>query len=153
MNIKYLLASLGAFLCVFFIALISEFDKENIWLIPPFGASLVLVMAIPKSPLAQPKNVIFGHIIAASAGVLIFQIFGSNPLSIGLGLGLAVYLMLATETTHPPAGANPILAILGSKSFEFVFIPVAVGAIFIVIFSLFYNRIIKINWKMPFSKW
>ncbi len=47
-------------------------------------------MALPKSPLAQPKNVIFGHIIAASAGVLIFHIFGSNPLSIGLGLGLAV---------------------------------------------------------------
>ena len=101
MNIKYLLASLGAFLCVFLIALIGEFDQGNIWLIPPFGASLVLVMALPKSPLAQPKNVIFGHISAASAGVLIFHIFGSNPLSIGLGLGLAVYLMLAIQTTHP----------------------------------------------------
>ena len=57
-NIKnILISSLGAFLCMFFIAYINSIDVTNIWLIPPFGASLVLVMAVHDSPLAKPRNV------------------------------------------------------------------------------------------------
>jgi CBS-domain-containing membrane protein len=51
--------------------------------------------------------------------------------------------MLITKTTHPPAGANPVIAILGAKSFEFVIMPVAIGASFIVIFALLYNKLWK----------
>ena len=65
----------------------------------------------------------------------------NSPLSIALGVSLAIMIMLSTKTTHPPAGANPVIAILGAKSFEFVIMPVAIGASFIVIFALIYNRI------------
>ena len=51
-----LISSLGAFLCMFLIALINSIDVSNIWLIPPFGASLVLVMAVHDSPLAKPVS-------------------------------------------------------------------------------------------------
>ena len=50
-----LISSLGAFLCIFLIAYFNSVDETNIWLIPPFGASLVLVMAVHDSPLAQPS--------------------------------------------------------------------------------------------------
>ena len=142
MKSKDLLAAFGAFLCIFFMAAVSELDANNIWIIPPFGASLVLAMALPSSPLARPKNIILGHVIAASAGVITYQILGNNPLSIGIALGLAIYLMLITDTTHPPAGANPILAVLGGESFDFILMPVALGAIFIVAFSITYNRLL-----------
>ena len=59
-----LISSLGAFLCMFLIALINSIDSSNIWLIPPFGASLVLVMSVHDSPLAKPRNVFFGHILS-----------------------------------------------------------------------------------------
>ena len=52
-----LIASLGAFLCISIIAFIHSFDAFNVWLIPPFGATMVLVMAVHESPLAQPKNI------------------------------------------------------------------------------------------------
>ena len=138
-----LISSLGAFLCMFLIALINSIDSSNIWLIPPFGASLVLVMSVHDSPLAKPRNVFFGHILSASSGVLIFYFFGNSPLSLALGLSLAIMIMQVTSTIHPPAGANPIIAILGAKTFEFVIMPVAIGASFIVIFALIYNKIWK----------
>mgnify|MGYP001394013380 FL=1 len=138
-----LISSLGAFLCIFLIAYLNSVDETNIWLIPPFGASLVLVMSVHDSPLAQPRNVFFGHILSASSGVFLFYLLGNSPISISLALSLAIILMMITKTIHPPAGANPIIAILGAKSFEFVIMPVATGALFIVIFAFIYNKIWK----------
>ncbi len=137
------ISSLGAFLCIYAIAYLNLIDETNVWLIPPFGASLVLVMAVHNSPLASPRNVFFGHVLSASSGVMIYYFFGDAPIAIALGLGFAIILMLLTNTVHPPAGANPIIAILGAKSFEFVIMPVAIGASFIVIFALIYNKIWK----------
>ena len=135
------ISSLGAFLCMFLIAYFNSIDSTNVWLIPPFGASLVLVMSVHESPLASPRNVFFGHVLSASSGVLMFYLFGNSPLSISLGLAFAISLMMLTKTVHPPAGANPVIAVLGAKTFEFVIMPVAIGASFIVIFALIYNKI------------
>ena len=70
------LSGFGAFLCIAALAFLNTSDESNIWLIPPFGASMVLVMAVYDSPLAHPKNVFFGHVISAISGVLIYAIFG-----------------------------------------------------------------------------
>ena len=138
-----LISAFGAFLCMFLIAYFNSIDSTNVWLIPPFGASLVLVMAVHESPLASPRNVFFGHVLSASSGVLMFYFLGNSALSIALGLGFAISLMMLTKTVHPPAGANPVIAVLGEKTFEFVIMPVAIGASFIVIFALLYNKIWK----------
>ena len=144
-NKNILISSFGSFLCMFFIAYINSLDSSHIWLIPPFGASLVLVMAVQDSPLAQPRNVFFGHIFSALSGVIMFYFLGVSPLSISLGMAFAILIMMLTKTIHPPAGANPVIAILGAKTFEFVIIPVAIGASFIVIFAYIYNKIWKRN--------
>tara|TARA_Y100001970_G_scaffold41492_3_gene51271 strand:+ start:282 stop:743 length:462 start_codon:yes stop_codon:yes gene_type:complete len=136
------LSGFGAFLCIAILAYLNLYDQSNIWLIPPFGASMVLVMAVHESPLAHPKNVFFGHIVSAISGVLIYSIFGISFWSIGLGVGLAIFFMMATNTVHPPAGANPIVAILGAKGLGFIIMPVAVGAFFIVLFSVIYNSLL-----------
>jgi CBS-domain-containing membrane protein len=141
-----LLASLGAFLCIFSLAYLSSFDPSIIWLIPPFGASMVLVMGVHESPLAQPKNILFGHVLSALSGVVIFALLGSSPLSLGIAVALSVFVMASFNIIHPPAGANPIIAILGGKGIGFVLMPVAVGAIFIVIFAIIYNRMIGRNY-------
>ena len=136
------LSGFGAFICIAALAFLNISDESNIWLIPPFGASMVLVMAVYDSPLAHPKNVFFGHVISAISGVLIYAIFGISFWSIGLGVGLAIFFMMATNTIHPPAGANPIVAILGAKGIGFIIMPVAVGAFFIVLFSVIYNNLL-----------
>tara|TARA_B100000900_G_C20443809_1_gene660157 strand:- start:156 stop:617 length:462 start_codon:yes stop_codon:yes gene_type:complete len=138
-----LISGFGAFLCISVLAYFNSYDASNLWLIPPFGASMVLVMAVHESPLAHPKNVFFGHIISAFSGVFVFLIFGFSSLSVGLGVGLAIFLMMLTKTVHPPAGANPIIAILGAKGVGFIIIPVAAGAAFIVLFAIIYNQSMK----------
>ena len=138
-----LISGFGAFLCISALAYLNSYDASNLWLIPPFGASMVLVMAVHESPLAHPKNVFFGHIISAFSGVFIYTILGFSFFSVGLGVGLAIFLMMATKTVHPPAGANPIIAILGAKGVGFIMIPVAAGAAFIVLFAIIYNQLMK----------
>jgi len=140
------ISAFGAFLCISALAYLNSFDESNLWLIPPFGASMVLVMAVHESPLAHPKNILFGHIISAFSGVFVFSVLGSSFISLGLAVGLAIFLMMATKTVHPPAGANPIIAILGAKGMGFILMPVAVGASFIVLFAIIYNKSLKRNY-------
>ena len=103
---------------------------------------MVLVMAVHESPLAQPKNILLGHILSALSGVLIFSFMGTTFISLGLSVGLAVFVMASFNIIHPPAGANPIIAVLGGKGLSFVLLPVAVGALFIVLFAIIYSRMI-----------
>ena len=138
-----LISAIGAFVCISALAVLNSFDESNLWLIPPFGASMVLVMAVHESPLAHPKNVLFGHIISAFSGVFVFAIFGFSSLSVGAGVGLAIFLMMLTKTVHPPAGANPIIGILGAKGVGFIIIPVAAGALFIVLFAIIFNKLLN----------
>ena len=138
-----LISGFGAFLCISALAYFNSFDETNLWLIPPFGASMVLVMAVHESPLAHPKNVLFGHMISAFSGVFVYAVLGFSFLSVGVGVGLAIFLMMATKTVHPPAGANPIIAIFGAKGLSFIIIPVAAGASFIVLFAIIYNKLLK----------
>ena len=141
-----LISAFGAFLCISMLSYLNTFEDGNLWLIPPFGASMVLVMAVHESPLAHPKNVFFGHILSAFSGVIVFSLMGFSPISVGLGVALAIFLMIITKTIHPPAGANPIIAILGAKEIGFIIMPVAAGASFIVIFAIFYNKLLKRNY-------
>ena len=144
--INALFSSLGAFLCIGFLAYLNSSIEGAIWLIPPFGASMVLVMAVYESPLAKPKNLILGHILSALTGVIIYYLLGNTFISLGLGVALAVFVMMITNTIHPPAGANPIIVILTGQSLSFVFLPVAVGAIIIVVFAYLYNKLLKRNY-------
>ena len=141
-----IISAFGAFLCISFLAYLNSFDDSNLWLIPPFGASMVLVMAAYESPLAHPKNVFFGHILSATAGVFISSILGFSFVSVGLAVGLAIFLMMITNTLHPPAGANPIIAVLGGKGFSFILMPVSFGASFIILFAIIYNKLLKRNY-------
>ena len=144
--INALFSSLGAFVCIGFLAYLNSSIEGAIWLIPPFGASMVLVMAVYESPLAKPKNLILGHILSALSGVIIFYLLGNTFVSLGLGVALAVFVMMITNTVHPPAGANPIIVILTGQSLNFVFLPVAVGALIIVVFAYLYNKLLKRNY-------
>ena len=143
---NYFIASFGGFLCLSILSYLNGIYQDDLWLIPPFGASMVLVMAVHKSPLASPKNVFFGHVIAATCGVIIYFFFGFHPLSIGIAVGLAIFIMAMTNTIHPPAGANPIIAIMGGEDIFFILMPVATGASFIVIFAIIYHRLVGQNY-------
>ena len=129
----------------------------GLWLTAAFGSSVVLVFGYPENEFAQPKNVIFGHLISAFVGIVFVTLFKISQdrtiffLAIGLAVGFSVMLMMAFKVTHPPAGANTILVIFTQDSFQFLIFPILVGAVTIVVGGIIYNRyILKKNYPI---KW
>lgn len=144
--INALLSALGALIFISFLAFLDRSFEGMIWLIPPFGASMVLVMAVHQSPLAKPRNILLGHILSALSGIIILYLIGDNFLALGIAVALAVFVMIVTDTIHPPAGANPIIVILTGQGISFVLFPVAVGAFMLVVFAYLYNKLLKRNY-------
>ncbi|MFD2249605.1 CBS-domain-containing membrane protein [Pseudochelatococcus lubricantis] len=114
-----------------------------LFLMASFGASCVLVLTLPQSPLAQPRNVIGGHILSAAAGLLSLSVFGQTPLSMAAGVGLAIFAMAVTATLHPPGAGNPVIVIGGGYGLWYLVTPVATGAVVIVAFALLYHRLVS----------
>ena len=115
----------------------------GIFIIASFGSSMVLLFGYPESPFAQPKNVFFGHLLTALVGIFFLYfiplpIFIIIPLAVGFGVGL----MILFNVTHPPAGGNPIIVIIGSVSIDYLLTPVISGSIIIIIFAIVLNRLI-----------
>ena len=133
------IAGFGGFIVIFALAELSQMSGAAL-LIAPFGASCVLVFALPASPLAQPRNVIGGHLISTAVGLGAFVVFGATPLGFAAGVGLATAAMLLTRTMHPPAGADPIVVILAGASWSFLVTPVFAGAVAIVVAGVAYHR-------------
>ncbi len=115
----------------------------GIFLIASFGSSMVLLYGYPESPFAQPKNIFFGHLLTSVVGMF-FLYLVPLPLYIilPLAVGSGVCLMIFLNTTHPPAGGNPIIVIMGSVSPDYLLSPVISGSIIILIFGVIINRFI-----------
>ena len=144
--INALLSALGALIFISLLAFLEHLYDGTIWLIPPFGASMVLVMAVHESPLAKPTNILLGHVLSALSGVFVLYLIGDHFIALGLAVGLAIFVMIVTNTIHPPAGANPIIVILTGQGISFVLFPVAVGALLLVLFAYLYNKLLKRNY-------
>ena len=137
------LASISATICISIIAYLSEISNEYIlWMIPTFGASVVLITALPASPLARPRNIFFGHLISAGAGIIIGATMGVTFYSIGIAVGLAILFMMLTDRLHPPAGGNPILVMISGTVLDYNVLPLAVGVTIILLYSIIFNKII-----------
>ena len=113
----------------------------GIFLIASFGSTMVLLYGYPESPFAQPKNIILGHFLTALIGI-VFLNFVPLPifLNIPIAVGFGVMFMILFKVTHPPAGGNPIIVIIGSVSFDYLLTPVLIGSIIVVMFGIIINK-------------
>lgn len=129
-------------------------QTDLMMIIGSFGASAVLIYGAIRSPLAQPRNLLGGHIISAIVGVTAFQLFGGNPwLAASFAVSTSIALMHLTKTLHPPGGATALIAVIGSDGIHslgylYVLIPVAIGASLMLLIALFVNNIPK-NRRYP----
>lgn len=107
----------------------------------PFTTSIVLVMAAPASPQAQPRNVVLGHLLSALAGLVVLNLIGGGPWPAALAVGLAIGAMQLCDALHPPAGINALLVPTLQLPWLFVAFPVLSGALALVTFAWLYHRV------------
>ena len=144
-------AGLFSILTISILTLLTYKTELGVFLLASFGSSMVLLYGYPDSPFAQPKNVFFGHIITSIVGLIFLYfvplpIFIIIPIAVGFGVGLMIFL----NVTHPPAGGNPIIVIIGSVSFDYLFSPVISGSIIIIISAVIINKfVLKRSYPKP----
>lgn len=111
-------------------------------LIGSFGASAVLLFGANDSPLAQPRNLVGGHLLSATVAVIIVALFGSSTLTMALAVGTAIFVMNVTHTTHPPGGATALIGVQGAVGPTFIFVPVLAGALILLLTAIFTNNVV-----------
>jgi CBS-domain-containing membrane protein len=129
----------GGFVTIFLLTLLTG-STALVFMMAPFGASCVPAFAAWEAPLAQPRNIIGGHCISAFIGLAVSHLFGSHPWSAALAVGLAIAAMIVTKTTHPPAGAVPLVIITANAAWWFLLFPVLSGAVLLSIIAVLCNR-------------
>ena len=141
--VKSIFAGIFSAITIGILTLLTYKTSFGIFLIASFGSSMVLLFGYPESPFAQPKNIFFGHLLTSLVGIIFLYfiplpIYVIIPLAVGFGVGL----MILFNVTHPPAGGNPIIVIMGSVSLDYIINPIIIGSIIILIFGLILNRLI-----------
>jgi len=149
---KSIYATIFSIITIGVLTLLTYKTSYGVFLIASFGSSMVILYGYPESPFAQPKNIFFGHLLTALVGVFCLYLLPlPNYILIPIAVGLGVGLMILFNVTHPPAGANPIIVVVGSVSLDYIISPIILGSIIILIFGTILNRfILRKNYP---SKW
>lgn len=138
---QMLAASVGAALAVSALAYVAK-SWEGLMLLGSFGASALLVFALPDGHLSQPRSVIGGHLLASAIALVCLGCFGPEWWAVGLSTGAAIGFMMLTRTLHPPAGANAIIVFFAKPSPLFLMSSTLAGATGLVLLAVVYHRII-----------
>ena len=153
---------IGAFLGIFavgFLGHLVQFEQQDIlFLIGSFCATAVLLYGTLREPLAQPRNLMGGHILSAFTGVLMYG-WIAEPLYLSGALSLAteIAVMHLTKTTHPPGGAIALIVVIVSEcvhqlGFLYVLSPVALGALIMLVVALIVNNLTSFR-RYPVFWW
>ncbi len=135
-------AAIGTFFGIALLKLIAD-GTSTPFLIAPFGATFVLIFALPDSPLVKNKNIVGGYLIAGFFGLAVLNIWGVNAWTLGLSVALSMFAMQSTHTMHPPAGAVPLLVMLSKPDWIFLLTPLMAGVAVILVFSRGYHVLLK----------
>ena len=146
-----IISAIGGCVGIFLVYTLSNWlvgAEAAVFIIPSMGASAVLLFAIPHSPLSQPWNVFGGHIISATVGVLCAQFIPLESIAVAASVGLAIAAMYYARCIHPPGGATALTAVIGGAQidalgFEYIFTPVLVNTLAILIMALLFNYLFK----------
>ena len=137
-----IIAGLSASIILGVLAFLSFETSTGFWLMFSFGSSTLIVLIFYESEFAQPGNIFFGHLLGIVVGILFNEFIGISFITLGLAVGTTVTFMMYFKVIHPPAAANPLIALFADVSLEYIMFPVIVGTIVIIILSVIINKLI-----------
>ena len=141
-KLEPLLAGLFASIIIGILSFLSFETSTGFWLMFSFGSTTLIVLVFYESEFAQPANIFFGHLLSIIIGILFNEFAGMSFISLGLSVGVATTLMMYFKIIHPPAAANPLIAMFADVSLNYIIFPVIIGSVSIILLSLIFNRLI-----------
>lgn len=108
----------------------------------PFATSIVTVLGSPDAGPAQPRALIGGHLLSTLIGLVVVKICGPAPWAAAVAVGLAMVAMHVTGTFHPPAGIDPLVVVVNNMPWNFLVIPVGLGALLLALFSFAWHNLV-----------
>jgi len=87
-------------------------------IVTSMAASATLLYATPHSPLAQPWNLVGGHLVAAVAGLVCGLLIPDPTLAAGAAVGSSILLMQLLNCLHPPSAATALMMVLANSPFH-----------------------------------
>ena len=137
-----ILAGVLAAIIIGILSYLSFETSTGFWLMFSFGSTTLIVLVFYESEFAQPTNIFFGHLLSIIIGILFNEFAGMSFISLGLSVGVATTLMMYFKIIHPPAAANPLIAMFADVSLNYILFPVIVGSVSIILLSVIFNRLI-----------
>lgn len=129
-------------------ALLAQWVGEPL-LVAPLAASAVLVFAAHDSPMAQPANVIGGHLLSTTTALAVAEVLPPSWWAMALAVGLAIALMTLTRLTHPPAGADALVVTALHPGWSYLLFPIASGAVLLVAAAVLVHRMVPTRRPYP----
>lgn len=88
-----------------------EHDRIGLFLVPPFGATMTMLLVLPEASVAQPYAVIVGSLAGAATGTAL-SLFASGP-AIAIVAAVAAFgVMNLLRVYHPPGVALAMYPLL-----------------------------------------
>ncbi len=137
-----LVAGIAASVIIGILSFLSFETSTGFWLMFSFGSTTLIVLIFYESEFAQPSNIFFGHLLGIVIGILFNKFFGISFITLGLSVGATVTLMMYLKIIHPPAAANPLIALFADVSLNYIIFPVVVGCVVIIFLSILINKIL-----------
>ena len=88
-----------------------ENNEIGLYLIPPFGATLTILIDLPRAPVAQPYALVAGSVVGASVGTLLSLSSRGSFMAI-LAAVLAFGIINLIHAYHPPGVALAMYPLL-----------------------------------------
>ena len=135
-------AGISASIIIGILAFLSFETSTGFWLMFSFGSTTLIVLIFYESEFAQPGNIFFGHLLGIVIGILFNEFIGISFIALGLAVGTTVTLMMYFKIIHPPAAANPLIALFADVSLEYILFPVIAGTVLIIFLTVIINKVI-----------
>ena len=146
-KLEPIIIGVSAAIIIGLLAFLSFETTTGFWLMFSFGSTTLIILIFYESEFAQPGNIFFGHLLGVIIGILFNEFIGISFIALGLAVGLTITLMIYLKVIHPPAAANPLIAMFGDVSLEYILFPVMAGTIIIIFLSVIINKyILKKNY-------
>ena len=123
------------------------------FIIAPFGASAVLLYSAVSSPLAQPRNLVLGHLVSGVIAITVCRLLGNSVAPTVFAVTAAIVAMMLLDAVHPPGGATALLCMLqNTTSYTFLLTPLAAGCAVLLLAAVLASRIVPKAARYPVQK-